>query len=174
MKEAIDILRPVAGSRDIGTTLSAQMRYRGQGYEITVPLQLSALQTRGESYLRSAFERSYRHLYGRVIPNKDIEILGWTARGEVPLQDAASGYGWSTNSACDQRKWTLVEQAGGEVSALAFNRESLDTGQKIAGPALVVDTGTTVLIPSGFFARVLAGGHLLLTRLAVEAVESAA
>lgn len=174
MVETTDILRPVSGSREIATTLSAQMRYRGQGYEITVPIDRPTVQREGARYLRATFERSYRHLYGRVIPNKDIEILGWTARAEVPLQEGVAANAQTAPEGVNLRKWSMVEQDGGKVSALAFDRDALSADQRIAGPALVVDTGTTVMIPSGFSARVLAGGHLLLTRLSVEAVETAA
>ena len=174
LEETADILGPVVGSQDIVTTLSAQMRYRGQGYEITVPLNRSSLQREGDGHLRTAFERGYRRLYGRVLAAKDIEILGWTARAEVPPADGGSTSHQVSQSARDQSRWALVEQTGRKVSALAFDRDSLGADQMIAGPALVVDTGTTVMIPTGFFARVLPGGHLLLTRMSVEAVETAA
>jgi N-methylhydantoinase A len=53
------------------------MRYRGQGHEVAVPLPPDAFGAQGSTYLREAFETAYRQLYGRVIPNLDIEILTW-------------------------------------------------------------------------------------------------
>ena len=174
LDEATTILRPVAGSDCIGTTLSAQMRYRGQGYEITVPLDQASLRAQGEAYLRSAFEQAYRDLYTRTIPNKDIEILGWTARAEVALRSAVPQNQPESISVRAPREWKLFEQSGGEMLARAFDRAALCIDQRVEGPALVIDTGTTLMIPSGFSAVVLPAGHLLLTRSRAQAVETAA
>lgn len=174
LDEAAEILRPMAKSTPIATSLTAQMRYRGQGYEITVPLDLATLRQEGEAHLRAAFERHYRHLYGRVLPGKDVEILGWTARAEVALQEAASVTAAQSKSAREQRNWSMTEQAGGCVASRAFDRDALEVGQEVAGPALIIDTGTTLMVPTGFSVRVIPAGHLLLQRNAVEAVESVA
>ena len=68
----------------------------------------------------------------------------------------------------------MIEQAGVRVAGRAFDRDALEIGQDVAGPALIIDTGTTLMVPTGFTAHVMAAGHLLLQRNAVEAVESAA
>lgn len=174
LEEAAEILRPIAHSIQIASSLTAQMRYRGQGYEITVPLDLATLRREGEVHLRAAFERHYRHLYGRVLPGKDVEILGWTARAEVALQGAASASAAQLKSTRGHRNWSMIEQAGVRVAGRAFDRDALEIGQDVAGPALIIDTGTTLMVPTGFTAHVMAAGHLLLQRNAVEAVESAA
>jgi N-methylhydantoinase A/oxoprolinase/acetone carboxylase beta subunit len=174
LEEAADILRPVAQSMPIESSLTAQMRYRGQGYEITVPLDLPTLRREEEAHLRAAFERHYRHLYGRVLPGKDVEILGWTARAEVVLQGAARATATQSKSARGPRNWSMTEQEGGLVAGRAFDRDALEIGQEVAGPALIIDTGTTLMVPTGFTARVVPAGHLLLQRNAAEAVESAA
>lgn len=174
LDEAGEILRPVAQSMPIVSSLTSQMRYRGQGYEITVPLDLAILRYEGEVHLRTAFESHYRHLYGRVLPGKDIEILGWTARAEVTMQQAAPAIARQSGEARGQRSWSMTEQAGGRVIGHAFDRGALEVDQKVAGPALIIDAGATLMVPTGFTARVLSAGHLLIERDAVQAVESAA
>jgi N-methylhydantoinase A/oxoprolinase/acetone carboxylase beta subunit len=174
LEEATGILRPLAQTMQIASSLTAQMRYCGQGYEITVPLDLVALRRDGEAHLRAAFESHYRHLYGRVLPGKDVEILGWTARAEVVLKKAASANTRQSNAARGQRNWSMTEQVGGRVTGHAFDRDALEVGQEVAGPALIIDTGTTLMVPTGFSARVVSAGHLLLERNVVEVVESAA
>src|SRR3546814_18321651 len=68
------------GAPDAATTevRTAFMRYVGQGHEITVELPLRMLKAGDGDELRGAFDRAYTGLYGRTIPNMDIEILSWT------------------------------------------------------------------------------------------------
>lgn len=174
LKEVVEILRPAAHSLLIATSLTAQMRYRGQGYEITVPLDLLKLRNDGVSHLREAFEHQYRQLYGRVLPGKDAEILGWTARAEASLQGTSPAAAERSRSGRSPRNWSMTEQVRGRVAGRAFDRDCLVADQEIAGPALIIDTGTTLMVPTSFTARVISGGHLLLLRNAVQAVESAA
>jgi N-methylhydantoinase A/oxoprolinase/acetone carboxylase beta subunit len=57
----------------------------------------------------------------------------------------------------------LVEQSSAApVSAPRIVRPALREQQIVAGPALIVDEGTTIVVPSNFVAEVLAGGHLRL------------
>ena len=68
----------------------------------------------------------------------------------------------------------MIEQAGGRVVASTLDREELAVADTVAGPVLIVDTGTTLMVPTGFTVRVLPGRHLLLERNAAQAVETAA
>ena len=59
----------------------------------------------------------------------------------------------------------LVDGAGGgAVSAAVHPRGQLGQGARIEGPALVVETQTTTVVPLGWGAVVLPGGHLLVRR----------
>ena len=54
--------------------------------------------------------------------------------------------------------------AGGPVAAAVHPREGLEEGVRVEGPALVVETQTTTVVPGGWGAVVLPGGHLLVRR----------
>lgn len=164
LAEAIKILRPATKVNEIITTVSAQMRYRGQGYEITVPLDIASLNRAGPDYLRDTFEHGYRNLYGRVLAGKDIEILGWTARAESPLNGTQPKIITQQRPRRSRRKWTLIEQDSRQVVSDTIDRDELETDEVVVGPALIVDTGTTLMVPTGFTARILPGQHLLLER----------
>jgi N-methylhydantoinase A len=60
------------------------MRYVGQGHEIVVPVPARALAAADVGSLREAFEREYRMLFQRVIPEGAIEILSWTLTLSTP------------------------------------------------------------------------------------------
>jgi N-methylhydantoinase A/oxoprolinase/acetone carboxylase beta subunit len=57
----------------------------------------------------------------------------------------------------------LVEQSSAvPVTARRLARPVLREQQIVVGPALIVDEGTTIVVPSNFVAEVLPGGHLRL------------
>jgi N-methylhydantoinase A/oxoprolinase/acetone carboxylase beta subunit len=143
-------------------SLWAQMRYRGQGSELSVPIDREALASEGARQLRSAFEQAYRHQYGRTIAN-DVELLGWTVRAELPLSWSLPAANPAPATALPDTEHELIEQSSAvPVTARRLARPTLREQQIVLGPALIVDEGTTIVVPSNFVAEVLAGGHLRL------------
>ena len=108
-------------------TLSAQLRYRGQGHELTVPIPATWLTDGPASTLRTEFETTYRTRFGRIVPGASVEILGWTVRAELPTPEPPP--------------------------------PPPATGPDTPGPATIVETGCTILIPAGQRASLLPGGH---------------
>jgi N-methylhydantoinase A/oxoprolinase/acetone carboxylase beta subunit len=140
----------------------AQMRYRGQGSELSVAINREALASEGAHHLRSAFERVYQNQYGRTIAN-DVELLGWTVRAELPMNWSLPGANPSPSTALPETEHKFVEQSSAApVRARRIARPALREQQIVAGPALIVDEGTTIVVTSNFVAEVLAGGHLRL------------
>ena len=63
------------------------------------------------------------------------------------------------------RRAELVDgPAGGPVAAAVHDRRGLGVGARVEGPALVVETQTTTVVPGGWGAEVLPGGHLMVHR----------
>ena len=63
------------------------------------------------------------------------------------------------------RRSELVDGAeGGPVAAAVHPRGGLGERERVEGPALVVETQTTTVVPGGWGAVVLPGGHLLVRR----------
>ncbi|MBV8512878.1 MAG: hypothetical protein JO289_22170, partial [Xanthobacteraceae bacterium] len=140
----------------------AQMRYRGQGSELSVSVDRAALANDGARHLRSAFEQAYQHQYGRTIAN-DVELLGWTVRAELPMNWSLPAANPSPGTALPETEHELIEQSSAiPVIARRLARPALREQQIVLGPALMVDEGTTIVVPSNFVAEVLAGGHLRL------------
>lgn len=127
--------------------------------------------------LREAYEAEHRRRFGHVVSGEAlvvervmVELTAGVAEGEpAPAPDAPAGAGWPpTPELTPLCLPEIPTVAGGAGPAMAWRlvplwrREQLATGQRLRGPALVVEpTGTTVLEP-GWTGRVLAGGELLL------------
>jgi N-methylhydantoinase A/oxoprolinase/acetone carboxylase beta subunit len=152
---------------DITTSLSAQMRYRGQGSELSIPINYEDLrQSDAVGRIAAAFQHTYRSHYGRAMGGNPIEILGWTARSEAaasPRQVAEQALK-DAEPAVPHRRRLVDAMTGATVDAVMYQRHELSAGTAISGPALVVDTGTIIIVPAGWHATVARGGHLHLQR----------
>ena len=161
--EASALVRTAAPEGDLTEQRHAYMRYLGQGHEIAVPVDADVT----PASLREAFEQAYRDLFGRTIPDLEIEILSWTLSLAAP--DNTIGWGSATaqdtSTAGGQRE--LFDQAGGgQVTAQTVSRAALSSGTHIDGPALIEEDQTTTVVPQGWRATTTAAGHLRLDWMA--------
>jgi 5-oxoprolinase (ATP-hydrolysing) len=131
--------------------------------------------------LRAAFEERHRQRFGFVVPDQPLVVERFQVEVSAPaLEAVAGGAGLAPLTAslsppepCEWVPLCLAEEPrDGSGTGMAWRqvplwrRERLAAGQRIEGPALVVEpTGTTVLEP-GWVGRVLAGRELLLERQA--------
>jgi N-methylhydantoinase A len=148
-----------------GTTveLAADMRYDGQGYDVTVPLDAAWLNAGDFARIRTAFHAAHRATYGHANETAEIwlkelraHITGRTPKPRiVPLRSEAVGASEETRT---------VRLFGREVSATAHERAALGVSQTIAGPAVINQMDTTTWIPEGWQASVVPFGALVLER----------
>ncbi len=150
----------------IATSLTAQMRYRGQGSELTVAIPYRSLTTTDAAlHLGATFARAYGSLYGRTLPGNDVEILGWTVRIEATVAGVKPPAATITHAAPAARHRRLVDPlTGASWDAVVRQRAELVAGAAMRGPALIVDAGTMIVVPAHWTARVTAGEHITMTR----------
>ena len=131
--------------------------------------------------LRTAFDRAYRAFYGRTIPGLDVEVLSWTLvvsapgrRGLVTLPgEARAKAAPSAHHASPAAHAELFAAAAtGPIRAAVHRRADLAEGAVVRGPALIAEEQTTTVVPEGWEARVLPGGHILVERHARRALRT--
>jgi N-methylhydantoinase A len=142
------------------------MRYRGQGHEVAVKLPEGKLDPAG---LRAAFDATYARVYGRIIPNLEVEAVTWTLslaeQHELPLRQAIPPDAKVAAHAGTRR---VVETTSGEaVDTSIYNRSQLTAGARLAGPAVIVEDGTSTIVPSGYVARISAGDDIVIEEIEV-------
>jgi N-methylhydantoinase A len=145
-----------SGVRDVVHERSADMRYVGQGFEVTVPLP-DGLPDAGE--LRRAFETVYVRTHGRVGPDVALEAISWRVltRGPEPaLRLGAPGAG------ADAPKGRRSAFFGELVDTPVYAREALAAGAELEGPAIVEERESTTVVPPGARVRVAGDGSLVM------------
>ncbi len=118
----------------------ADMRYRGQGYEIPVPW---------EEGLEERFNGLHEQLYGFRMPNTASEI--------VNLRAVGTG---------DRPEPELPEQDPREQSLPpgTYDRAELHPGTRIEGPAIVTEFDSTTVVLDGYEAEVDRWFNLLIRK----------
>src|SRR5207248_1709132 len=87
-KQATEVVRAAAGDAVLTATRVAYMRYAGQGHEIPVTVPVAKLAAKGTTRLKRSFDAAYRVLYGRTVPNMDVEIMSWSVTVSTKVKRA--------------------------------------------------------------------------------------
>ena len=164
--EAASVVRSVVGEAPLTETVTAFMRYRGQGHEIATPATVVSGNLRPR--LRSEFERNYARLYGRTLPGAEIEVMTWTlslqAKGEdLPVAPPAPRKTFDGDAPI-RRVFDPVEKR--RLDYALHERLTLGVGASVDGPALIREAQTTTVVTSAYSARVDANLNLILERKA--------
>jgi N-methylhydantoinase A len=166
-REARSVLSLVAGDRPLIERRFADMRYHGQGHELSVELPSGDFEPSDGETLRELFARRYRETYGRTIPRLRAEALTWTLSLACASEEAPEGSLTREGSKMPPpgaTRQVYDAQLGSFVTASVFRRDSLEPGDEFAGPALVIEDQTTTWVPSGFQAVIDPRRHIVLTR----------
>lgn len=159
--EAEAVVRLGVTTGELVETRTGFMRYRGQGHEVAVPLPNGPLDP---AALRAAFDATYARVYGRVIPGLEIEAVTWTLSLAEPhdLPDKLAAPP-SIGAATPEGIRAMVESTSGEtVEAGVFLRSALRQGAFLRGPAVIVEDGTSTIVPYGYVARISAGDDIVI------------
>ena len=132
---------------------SMDMRYRGQGYELNVPLSREAL---------AAFHREHQRRYGYSRPQREVEIVTLRLRARLASPKAPAAGGGPTSEARPERRPVVFD--GRRIETPLYERASLVGSRRYRGPAIVVEYGATSVVPPGFSFRADDKGSLIIEK----------
>jgi len=144
-------------STEMTYSRSADMRYVGQGHEVSVSLPSGVLSTRDLPAIQAEFERTYKTLYGRKGPDVPLEVINWRVVASGPRPDLNIKLPRATASGAEARKGSrgaYFPERGGYVDVAVFDRYALKPRMEFAGPAIVEERYSTLIIGAHGRARV--------------------
>ena len=145
---------------------AADMRYAGQGYELTIPVPDGVLDAGAMRALGQTFHEIYAQRYGYSSPDEPIEATTWKL--------TASGLGPTVSLPhCERTAQSLAEaqktaracwfpETGGYTSTCVYDRYKLFAGARLDGPAVVEERESTTVLPPGASAVVDEYANLLV------------
>jgi len=157
---------------DAALVRTAGLRYANQAYEITVTLPRVEAAGAGARFtpddlasLQAAFHEAHERLYSWSSPTLPVELvnLGVTATGRLrklalPEHVPAPG----ATGAPASRRPVSFGRAAGVLDTPVYDFGSLLPGQSIAGPAVIEQRFSTVLVLPGHSARVDRHGNIVM------------
>ena len=142
----------------ITVTASADMRYYGQRYEVTVPLPKAPLALDATCAIEQAFFKAYREYYGREIADVPVETVSWRLNVAGPIPDFDVAWPGRTsariNVASMGKRAVSFPNAAGPVTCPVYERGDLPVGAAMVGPVIIEDHESTTIVPPGAALRV--------------------
>jgi N-methylhydantoinase A len=137
-------------------TYVADMRYRGQGYEIPVALDPGEVRSEGLAQLDARFNALHEQLYGFRMYETRSEIVNLRAVGfgAAPKPELPQG-----ELSADGASGAVVDRheivfAGERHQTEIYDRAKLQPGARFSGPAIVTEFDSTTVVLPGYEAEV--------------------
>jgi N-methylhydantoinase A len=155
----------------------ADGRFLGQGFDLVVTLPDGPYADHDASRraLQDAFERAYREKFALTPPNVPVEFINIRVAVRAPVAGGGPGArsagaaapGRAPVAAADGAvkgtRPAYFPEAGGWVATTVYDRARLAAGAEFAGPAVVEEEGSTLVVGPGARVRVAPNGNLVMT-----------
>jgi N-methylhydantoinase A len=139
------------------------VRYHGQGLRLTVDVDLKRLEKEGLDAIRKPFDAEHTRLFTFALPlEHEFVALRAVVQGKgisIRRQAIARGGSGAAAAAVGKQKCFME---GRECTAIVYDRSLLKAGNRIAGPAIVMEMDSTTVILPRHHGTVDAHGNILI------------
>ncbi len=145
------------------------LRYVGQGYELKVPIPDGPLDAGALARAFDAFHDIHRREYGHHFASSGIEIVNLRLVGAASAAKIArpSGATATTLAEAHVRSGTGTFRVDGKLADYTvefYRRDRLPVGERIPGPAIVLQMDTTTVVPPRHSFEADAAGNLIIRK----------
>lgn len=161
---AADLSHVGVAAADIQWRLCAEMRYQGQGAKVEVDLGDCSFEQLSQAMLQEVFLREYIRLFKRPVPGGRPEVVTW--RVVAQSQQRHRRYAFAQQAvphaeavACGSRRLYLPGEKR-FANVPVYDRHALAPGSKLAGPLVVVEPESTLVVAYDAAVSVLDDGTL--------------
>ncbi len=150
-------------AKDMEFGYQVDVRYHGQGLRLTVDVDVDALAKNGLDAIRKPFDAEHTRLFTFALPlEHEFVALRAVVTGKainIKRQVIARG-GTSPAKAVVGRQKSYMH--GKDVTATVYDRAKLTAGNRIPGPAIVMEMDSTSVILPKHHGKVDAYGNILI------------
>ncbi|MFQ5407769.1 MAG: hydantoinase/oxoprolinase family protein [Anaerolineales bacterium] len=154
--EGARTLRTAGAGDEITYTRSVDARFVGQGSETNLAIPEANFEQLDPDILRARFDAAYEKLYGRTYPDSPVEFVNFRVRASLPVRllelprvtapDGHTAGGAGAEIALKGERLAYSNIAGDFVPHSVYDRYRLAPGAAFAGPAIVEERESTVII----------------------------
>jgi N-methylhydantoinase A len=143
------------------TSVSALMRYVGQGYEVEVAVPREAIDNGNQAAVAQLFASRYRALHGRE-EQMAVEIISWRVVVAGPRPQLEPSAATRAGEAQLGTRAVYFAEAAGFVETPVFDRYRIRPGESVQGPAVLEERESTIIVPPDAIATANEFGSLII------------
>jgi N-methylhydantoinase A len=146
------------------------LRYTGQGYELRTPLDglfTDHLTAQSIEAARARFDERHAQIHGHAAKERPVEVVSYRVRVRVTVpkyEPRAEPAPAKHVAAVPKGRRRIHLGAKDSVEATLYERDRLEIGMTVSGPAIIEQFDATTVIPAGWTARVDGYRNLILER----------
>jgi len=154
------VVEEVVEPEQVSCVIKAELRYQGQGLEVTLPLERHDEADLVD--LPQRFEHRYWELTGFTLPDIPIELISISVRACEDRSDLPTRISARQGKPIDTSFRDIFEPNSKEfLPHKVIDRQDMD-GQRLAGPALISEPQTSTLVKPGWTVHRSTEGHLVM------------
>ncbi|MGD9942644.1 MAG: hydantoinase/oxoprolinase family protein [Burkholderiaceae bacterium] len=164
---ADELLSAGVSEQEMEFTVTADLRYVGQGHSIAVDMPFESLDADMPRMLAGLFERKYVQLYGQVLPGGVVQVVTWRLSGrskqqtrQFHLEPAEAGTS-GVRPAGHRQIYLPQRQAFGEVPI--YDRYRVPPGSVLQAPLLLQEAESTIVVARAAEVQVLPDFSISIT-----------
>jgi N-methylhydantoinase A len=144
----------------------ADMRYVGEGYEVTVSIPIGISDADSLIAATSEFHKEHERIYGfSYAGRQDVEVVNVRVQAIGRLhRPELKGVPPTTETAVPSPGRQVYWRGIGWQDCAIYQRSALGAGSHVFGPCVVEEYGATVVIPREWEAKVDSFGNVNMTR----------
>ena len=154
--------------KDIDIRRSLDMRYVGQVHECTVDIGTFKVDAKSIEKIKEAFHKRHEQLYTYSERHSTVEVVNIEStvygRVEKPKRMAIAK-GKPVANALKAHREAVFSADGKRVRTPVYDGALIGAGARIAGPAIIEEVTTTIVIQPGWVAALDESGSYLITRV---------
>jgi N-methylhydantoinase A len=153
-----------AHSKAIKWFIGAEMRYAGQGHNVSVSLPWRDVGSAMAPALLKAFETNYRQFYGHLVPGAVPQVITWRLTGRSVVKSHQFTWGDSRSARSARASGKPVMRGKRDIylplkkkfaPVPVYDRYSLKPGARLTGPVVLEERESTLVVPVNADVRIL-------------------
>ena len=150
---------------DLLAEYTADLRYQGQAFELTLPLYSDLLKAQELASLLDIFHQQHKALNGYNMPDQPVELVTMRLSLAMPPQPFVASIlpnltGNVKDAVASRRDVWFA--ATGFVDTPVFDRSKLGPNHHFVGPAIVEQTDSTTVVPPNSMVEIDDLGNILI------------
>lgn len=151
---------------DQSVTFQVDLRYHGQGLQLTVNADIESLKARGLDSIGDQFDDIHRQLFTFALDvDKEVVNLRAVVQGKATMVNAERLEAGGPDPTAAVLSAQSVYMDGARHDANIYDRSKLKAGNEIDGPAIVTEMDSTSVILAGYRGVIDDFGNIIINPL---------